>query len=235
MTGKRQKSRDRDSVVVVEALSVGIGGNVIIEGLSFVVQRSAVVLLLGANGVGKSTLLRCIAGLVSVRKGKIRTGRNIGYVGHESMCYSELTTEENLNFFMELEGIKTPDLLSETLNKWNLQKYKGAQFSDLSKGVMNRVSMSRAFWGMKDLILLDEPTASLDDQSTELLKAQIRNYVSKNQEVGSPGAVIISTHDIARLADVATHSLTLHGGGSLDPYELSDVATGIKRYREHNR
>jgi ABC-type multidrug transport system ATPase subunit len=224
-----------DSAVVAESLSVVIGGNVIFQDVSFVVQRGAVVLLLGANGVGKSTLLRCIAGLTSLRSGRIQASSNIGYVGHESMCYSELTTEENLEFFMELEGIKTPDLMAETLSKWNLQKYRGFQFSELSKGIMNRVSTSRAFWGTRDLILLDEPTASLDDQSTELLKAQIRNFVSKNLEVGSPGSVIVSTHDIARLADIATHSLTLHGGGSLDSYELSDVATGIKRYQEHNR
>ncbi len=224
-----------DPALVAESLSVVIGGNVIFQDVSFVVQRGAVVLLLGANGVGKSTLLRCLAGLMPLRGGRIQTSNNIGYAGHESMCYSELTTEENLKFFMELEGLKTSDSLNETLNKWNLQQYRGVQFSELSKGVMNRVSMSRAFWGTRDLILLDEPTASLDDQSTELLKAQIRKFVSENREVGLPGSVVVSTHDIARLADVATHSLTLHGGKSLDSYELSDVATGIKKYQEHNR
>lgn len=231
----REKVCDVDTAVVADSLSVVISGNVVFREISFIVRRGAVVLLLGANGVGKSTLLRCIAGLMPLREGRIQTSTSIGYAGHESMCYSELTTEENLKFFMELEGIKTSALLEKTLNNWNLQKYRGVQFSELSKGVMSRVSMSRAFWGVRDLILLDEPTASLDDQSTELLKTHIRNFVLKNRETGLPGAIMVSTHDVARLADVATHSLTLHAGSSLDSFELSDVATGIKKYQEHNR
>jgi len=231
----RERIFDVDTAVLAESLSVVIGGNVIFQDISFIVKRGAVVLLLGANGAGKSTLLRCVAGLMPLRKGRIQAGTNIGYSGHESMCYSELTTEENLAFFMELEGIRTPAFINKTLNDWNLQKYRGVQFSELSKGVMSRVSMSRAFWGIRDLILLDEPTASLDDQSTELLKVRIRNFVSRNQEHGQPGAVIVSTHDLARLADVATHSLTLQAGMRLDSYELSDVATGVRLYQEHNR
>jgi len=222
--------------VTVESLSVVLDGNTVFQDMSFLVPRGAVVLLLGANGIGKSTLLRCLARLLPQRSGRINAGSNIGYVGHESMCYAELTTEENLEFFMDLEGIKTQDKLNEILDTWNLQKYRKTLFAELSKGVMNRVSMARAFWKQRNLILLDEPTASLDDKSTQLLKEQIRNFVSPTGREGAIlGSVIVSTHDIARLKDVATHSLIMYGASALKSYGLSEVHSGIKKYQELNR
>jgi ABC-type multidrug transport system ATPase subunit len=220
------------NIANINSLSVKRGKNTVICDVTFSIQPGEIILLLGANGAGKSTLLQTMAGLVSpVNATSLKTPDSVGYAGHENMFYTELTLAENFKFFMSLENAYTPHCLDLTLEEWNLKTYQHLNLSEISKGTIARCTMARAFWGERKLILLDEPTSALDDKSTNLLKERILKFVEVQQ-----GAVVISTHDIARVRDIATGVIIINNGRLIiNDVPKHSVETGIKNYQELNR
>lgn len=185
----------------------------VLTNVSFKIYRSEIILLLGANGAGKSTLLKVLTGLSRADKGKLEfAGENfgpkhyakIGYVAHEPLVYSTLTVAENLKLFANL--LKQPQAVSVALEHFELTKLKHRLPEDLSKGEITRLALARTFIGKPDLFLLDEPSSSLDEKSSELLK-------NKLLEVNKNGAsALIATHDLKRLMPIATRVVILKAG-----------------------
>lgn len=208
----------------------------VLNGISTSFAAGELCLLLGHNGSGKSTLLRIAAGLIRADSGKITTHDSesksvFGYVSHKLLLYSDLSVEENLNFFRAMSGSSAN--LSEIISEWELQEHSTKRISALSKGLQFRVSCARAFLANPKILLLDEPTSSLDDRSLSMLITKVRAHVSAG------AAAIIATHDIARTLGMAQRVILLSQGQIEYDSKLNGSENakqkGVELYRANNR
>lgn len=195
----------------------------VLNNLEFKISSNETCLLLGKNGAGKSTLLRIIAGLMRPDAGHRELGRDrlkdaqcsraISYLGHQPQLYAELTVQENLRFRLELEDKLLK--IEEVLKHWELERLAEIPCSKLSKGMAARVGLAIAFASQRAFILLDEPTASLDDQGVKLLAQAIKDHADSS-------GILIATHDIRRVWPLATRAVFL-SDGALTNQEFSGL------------
>ena len=191
------------------------------------------ILLLGHNGSGKSTLLaicsgvlRCTSGSAMIAGASPRHSKVTGYAGHTPMIYSALTARENLEIFAAFSCVK-PSSVDASLVHWGLADVADRPSQTLSKGLQARLSLARATIHSPAVLLLDEPTASLDDAGASLLST----YILSRTDM----ACIIATHDIARLRPVATRIVVLESGAVIADSARSSLDEAIVIYRERNR
>ena len=170
----------------VDNLSVSRGGKSLFEGLNFTVSSGQFVSINGGNGVGKTTLLRTIAGLQPIDKGKIVVhADNFIFAGDANGVKTALTVLENLRFWSAIFGGNN---LHEALEKFHLRKLKNRFAGKLSAGQKRRLSLARLLLADRPIWLLDEPTVSLDKTSMQDFSKILKNHL----ETG--GAAVIATH-----------------------------------------
>ena len=222
--------------VELDAVEVRFSNVRALQGISFAAKSGDQVLLLGRNGSGKSTLLRVCAGLQRPSKGIFKIGNQqtknypyneIGYLTHMSMLYGQLSVEENLKLFSTLYGVQEP--ISAALEMWELGSIKSRRVAELSKGMVARVSLCRAFLNKPKIVFLDEPTSALDDQATELLL----NNLKQQKNITQDFCVIVATHDIARFSSFANRAVLLDEGCVVQ--DSTDISRVVDAYRKGNR
>ena len=170
----------------VDNLSVSRGGISLFEGLNFTVSTGEFVLIYGGNGVGKTSLLRSIAGLQQIDKGKIAINAdNFIFAGDANGIKTALTVLENLRFWSAIFGGKN---LHEALEKFQLRQLKNRFAGKLSAGQKRRLSLARLLLTDRPIWLLDEPTVSLDKRSMKQFSKILKNHL----EAG--GAAVVATH-----------------------------------------
>ena len=199
----------------VENLAVSRGGICLFEGLNFTVSPGQFISLTGGNGVGKTTLLRSIAGLQPIDDGKIVANLDdFVFAGDSNGVKSALTVLENLRFWNTIFGGKN---LHEALSKFHLKKFENRFAGKLSAGQKRRLSLARLLLTDKPIWLLDEPTVSLDKKSMEEFSKILKNHL----EVG--GAAVIATH-----IDIGLTSLSLN----LEDYKskLGDINASAEAF-----
>jgi putative ABC transport system ATP-binding protein len=184
-------------------------------------ESNDILLLLGKSGVGKTTLLHLIGGLMPSKSGEIYIGdnpihqfntsqldafrgKNIGIIFQQAHFVQSITNLENLLLAQSLAGA-TPDKKKclDLLAELGIDYKANDKPSNLSQGEKQRLSIARALINNPTVVLADEPTSALDDENT----AQVLNLL-KNQAKSINAALIIVTHD-ARLKDVISHQITL--------------------------
>ena len=186
-------------------VSVRYGNTVALDGVSLDVRRGEIVGLLGPNGSGKSTTLAVAAGIIEPRSGfvsacGIRRDANpcgyankIGLVPQEPALYDELSAEANLAFFGRLYGLTGYELncrVATALDRVRLTDRAFDRVGTLSGGMKQRVNLAVALLHDPPLLLLDEPTASLDPKSRDALFADLHRL----REAGH--AVLLTTHHL---------------------------------------
>jgi ABC-type multidrug transport system ATPase subunit len=200
-----------EPLIALKEVTKSFGSRKVIQRVSLEVLPGECVLLLGANGAGKSTLLRLMSGLSRADSGSVRAsqGARVGYVSDFLFLYPRLTVRENVQLFqvMSVAGRDPTQLLEE----WRLSALLNTRVHELSKGNQVRVSLVCALLGNPQILLLDEPSSHLDDAGVEVLSHTIA-VVSKGVAGGLPGAVVLVTHDIARLQQLATRAMVLNSG-----------------------
>lgn len=144
-----------------------------LAGLDLAVNTGEIYGLLGPNGSGKTTFIRCLGGLVRPDAGEItvlgrtpaeavRAGR-VGYMTQNAALYSDLSVDENLDFFARLQGVDNADeRIEEALRTVELLDRRRAVVSTLSGGMRTRLSLAASLLHRPDLLLLDEPTVGVD-------------------------------------------------------------------------
>ncbi|MDG1280017.1 MAG: heme ABC exporter ATP-binding protein CcmA [Pseudorhodobacter sp.] len=170
----------------VSSVSIARGGIPLLEGVSFVLRAGGCLVLRGANGIGKTTLLRTIAGLQPALGGDISVGGDaIAYAAHADGLKSTLTVAENLAFWAAVYGTGAVD---QALARMNLSELRDRQAANLSAGQKRRLGLARLLVTGRALWVLDEPTVSLDKASVALFAGVVRDHLKAG------GAALIATH-----------------------------------------
>ena len=185
--------------------------------------------LIGPNGAGKSTLLSILAGALEPSSGSVETGAfdhrrpRVGWVPQKPAHYQRLSPRENLELFARLEGLNAaPEVAQRFIGLLELPD-DGRLTEELSAGNQQRLNLAVALLAEPEVLLLDEPTASLDPRQRRLLwevAADVR---------GRQGAVVFATQNLEELERLATRVAVLVGGelvfdGSLESFRASPEA-----------
>jgi heme exporter protein A len=158
-----------------------------------------VTMVVGPNGSGKSTLLSILGTLTRPTSGKVShgsLGRSreqvrtvLGWVGHDSLCYADLTGRENIELAARLHGLPPHPAFEAARARFELGSFAERPFRTYSRGQRQRVALARALVHSPSLLLLDEPTTGLDAKSIDALREVLRNEAARG------AVVVVITHD----------------------------------------
>lgn len=225
-------------ILKVEKLSAYYGTTMVLDKISFSIQRTGITGLIGPNGAGKTTLLKAILGLVNadgliifngkpifnnyIRSKNLDTIRSeIGYLPEHTTYYKHLSCSEFLQFIGNLLNYPrelTDNKITHLLEYFNLNKWADRNVQDLSKGNLQRLSLAVTFMQEPKLLLLDEPMSGLAPGGRKQLLELIQRYASKGiPELGimKPGAVLFSSHILNELEEICERFILLDIDGSL--------------------
>ncbi|RCW81375.1 heme ABC exporter ATP-binding protein CcmA [Paracoccus lutimaris] len=191
--------------LAVRDLAVARGGLRAVEGLSFSLSAGQALVLRGPNGIGKTTVLRTLAGLQPAVSGEVEApAESLAYAGHADGLKSALSVTENLRFWSDVFGGPGIDA---ALERMNLRELALRPAHALSAGQKRRLGLARLMVTGRPVWLLDEPTVSLDTASVALFASVLRDHL------GQGGAALIATHIDLGLPEAEILDLTPYRAG----------------------
>jgi ABC-type multidrug transport system ATPase subunit len=168
-------------------------------GVTCTFATGAVTVLRGANGSGKSTLLSIVGLMTKPTLGYIDHGElgvdrqdiraTLGWVGHESLCYPDLTGRENVHFAASLHDRDPTAAFTVAAERFDLRGFADRPVRTYSRGQRQRIALARALVHSPKLLLLDEPTTGLD------ANANARLITVLHEESAAGTTIVVSTHD----------------------------------------
>ena len=174
-------------MLAVADLSCARGGVPVLEGVSFSVEPGQALILRGPNGIGKTTLLRTLAGLQPALAGTVTMPEDqAAYASHADGIKTALSVTENLKFWADVHGAPLPD---DVLTTFDLADLKDRLGGTLSAGQKRRLGLARLGVIGRKILFLDEPTVSLDGFSVRLFADWI-----ENKHLAQGGIAVIATH-----------------------------------------
>ena len=192
-------------MIRAQSLSKRFGDKRVLDGLELTVPRGGFVLVTGPNGSGKTTLLRLCAGLAAPTDGVLDVDvarEAIGFLGHESLLYRELTALENLDLYGRLYRLpERRERSGAMLERFGLWRVRSERAGTFSRGMLQRLALCRTFLHDPDLLLLDEPFDGLDAEGADLLQQELAERTACT--------ALVATHDPESLVERATARLAL--------------------------
>ena len=176
-------------LLVAEKLSCVVGGRALFRDLSIILRPGDLVEVRGRNGGGKSTLLRCLAGLLPASAGQVRRRCGIDYVGHKPGLCGRLTAAENLHWLAALRGRRADGReIANVMGQVGLDGAGQQPCGALSAGQLQRAALARLSFGGARAWLLDEPLAALDDDGAVMFQDALAAHRARG------GAAVCATH-----------------------------------------
>ena len=218
-------------VLSVSDLRKEYGATLAVDKISFAVGRREIVGLLGPNGAGKTTTINMILGVLAPTSGSIQI-EGVDLAKHRARALERtnfaavyaplpgnLTVAQNLRVFAMVYGVKdTTARIEEVLRQFDLERFRDTKSGVLSSGEQTRLCLAKAMLNRPQLLLLDEPTASLDPATARDLRAVIRECAAEGS-----GGVLWTSHNMYEVEEVCHRVLFLSHGRILlegDPKAL---------------
>ena len=215
-----------DAPAALRASGVGkrYGQREALRDVSFSAAPGELIAIIGPNGAGKTTLLQILAGSLSPTSGSLEVPAAVGWVPQQAAIYSKLSVQENLRLFARLE--KVPDVdaaVDRMLEQTGLRERARDEVGSLSGGNRQRVNIAVGLLSEPPVVLLDEPSSSLDPRQ----RAVLWEFVGGLAERGT--TVVYSTHNVAEAERYADRLLVLADGELLftgSPADLEHAVGG---------
>lgn len=230
------------ALLEVKALRAGYGRTPILQGIDFTVNRGEIVAIIGRNGVGKSTLMKCLIGLLSSTQGSIqfdgkdvtgtpanhRAAAGIGYIPQGREIFPRLTVEENLQMGYLIGG-KEREKLHALVKRYFpiLEQRKSQKAGTMSGGEQQQLAIGRALIGNPSLMLLDEPSEGIQPSIVQQIAENMKQL---NKEIGV--TVLFVEQNIDMIMSMAQRCYVMDKGRIVDqvrPELLADDAV-VRRY-----
>ncbi len=199
-----------------------------LRGVSARFDGGRVSVVLGANGSGKSTLLAIVGTLARPTAGKVSHGalgktrdavrRTLGWLGHDALCYADLTGRENIELAARLHGLSADHAYEAARERFTLGAFVDRPFRTYSRGQRQRIALARALVHGPMLLLLDEPTTGLDKVGVERLLEVVRSEAARG------AIVIVVTHDEAFADAAGDDRIVLEAGRIQEPARAATAA-----------
>jgi ABC-2 type transport system ATP-binding protein len=205
--------------VECEDISKQYGRFYALRGVTLQIDSDCIVGVLGHNGAGKSTFLKILGthlsptdGIVkilgkNIKDEKVEVRKNIGFLGHTSFMYDELTIEENLAFYGKMFSLDEDNLdkrIDEVIELVDMDRYRNVEVKKLSHGLRKRSDLARIFLHSPKVIFLDEPFSGLDSGAVKLLIKGIKTQ--------SGTSIILTSHTLELVNDACTRLLVFKEG-----------------------
>ena len=216
-------------------------GSAVIDQLTFSIPRGSTFGLLGPNGAGKSTSLKALMGLLSIDAGRIEVfgkdiaelhgtpesielRQRIGYVSEVHHVYKWMRIKQALAFVKAFQPHWNDAIATELMDLFKLDEKK--KVSQLSKGMLAKLSLLLAVSHEPDLLILDEPTSGLDVMTREEFLYGILKTIADKQRT-----IIFSSHSIADIERIADHVGVIKNGKLIVDQSVESIQSGTKRLR----
>ena len=195
-----------------------------VKNINFKINKGSIIGLLGPNGCGKSTTIGMMLGLIKPTSGSVvinnkniennRTDllQKMNFISPYIELPKKLTIEENLQVYGRMYGVKNlENKIIELMEKLNLINFKKRKTGELSSGQKNRVSLAKALINDPTVLLLDEPTASLDPETGDFVRTFLENY-KKEKKI----SVLLASHNMSEVKRLCNSILMMRDGIIID-------------------
>jgi len=207
----------------------------VIKNISFNVKKNSIVGILGKNGAGKTTLLGMLLGLITPTKGDIFIlGKNLKLNKKEILSEinfqspyvdlpKKMTVEQNLSFYSRLYGVKNFNTVIENLvDDLKIRDLVKKNYGSLSAGQKTKINLCKALLNKPKLLLLDEPTASLDPETSIFIRNYLLEYQKKNSS-----SILITSHNLDEVQAMCSNIILLKSGEIVSEGNIKQI---LKNY-----
>ena len=204
-----------------------------VKNISFKINKGKIIGLLGPNGCGKSTTIGMMLGLIKPTSGVVLiNGKNIennrtsllekiNFISPYIELPKKLTIQENLEIYGRLYGVKNlKNKILELMEMLNLTEFRKRKTGELSSGQKNRVSLAKALVNDPEILLLDEPTASLDPDVGDYVRGVIENFSSKNN-----ATILLASHNMNEVERLCDEVMMMKNGEIIDQGKSVDLVS----------
>ena len=228
-----------ENIIEVKNLNKIYDKIIAVKDLTFEINKGKIIGLLGPNGCGKTTTIAMILGLLKPTSGEvIIKGKNIekerinllekmNFISPYVELPKKLTVEENLKVYAGLYGVKNVnEKISELINELRLNKFLKKKTGELSSGQKNRISLAKALINDPEILMLDEPTASLDPETGDFVRSFIENYSSKTNVT-----ILLASHNMNEVERLCNSVMMMKDGIIVDTGKSQEL---ISRHGRKN-
>ena len=204
-----------------------------VKDLNFKIESGSIIGLLGPNGCGKTTTIGMILGLIKPTEGEILIkGKNIeneknriealekmNFISPYVELPKKLSVIENLFIYGRMYEVKNlKSRINKLIEELNLGEFKDKKTGELSSGQKNRVSLAKSLVNNPDILLLDEPTASLDPDTGDYVRSYIESYASKNNTT-----ILLASHNMNEVERLCSKVMMMKNGKIIDNGTCRDL------------
>ena len=219
------------AIIEINQLTKKFKKTLAVNNLNFSIEKSKIIGLLGPNGCGKSTTIGMLLGLIKPTSGSvIINGKNIennrtsllekmNFISPYIELPKRLSVEENLVVYGRLYGVKKlKDKIYDLMEILNLKDLKKRKTGELSSGQKNRVSLAKALINDPEILLLDEPTASLDPDVGDHIRGFIQEYAARKQ-----ATILLASHNMNEVERLCHEVMMMKNGEIIDKGKSRDL------------